>query len=55
MRRGSIEREMVDIFRNGNFEVFALTMKKMKGNGKISWWEENGIRRNTRERKGCRR
>ena len=29
---------MVDISREGKFELLALTVTKVKGNRKISWW-----------------
>ena len=35
---------MVDVFRKGKFELFALTETKLKGNGEISLGGEvNGI------------
>ena len=34
---------MVDAFKEGKFELFALTETKMKRNGEISWCEVGGI------------
>ena len=34
---------MVDVFREGNFELVTLMETKVKGNGEASWWEVNGI------------
>ena len=34
---------MVDIFRKGKFELYALIEAKLKGNAKVSWCEVNGI------------
>ena len=28
---------MVDVFREGKFELLALTETKLKGNGELSW------------------
>ena len=33
---------MVDVFRKGKFELFALTETKLKGNGEVSWCGVNG-------------
>ena len=33
----------MDIFREGKFELFALTETKLKGNGEVSWCGVNGI------------
>ena len=35
--------EGIDVFREGKFEMLALTETKLKGNGKISWCGVNGI------------
>ena len=34
---------MVDIFKEGKFELLALTETKLKGEGEISWCGFNGI------------
>ena len=34
---------MVDIFREGKFELLALTGTKLKGNGEVPWYGVNGI------------
>ena len=34
---------MLDIFREGKFDLLALTYKKLKGNGDVSWCGVNGI------------
>ena len=34
---------MVDVYREGKFEILALTEMKLKGNGDISWYGVNGI------------
>ena len=36
-------KEVVDIFRKGKFELFALIETKLKGNAKVSWSGVNGI------------
>ena len=33
----------MDIFREGKFELLALTETKLKGDGEISWCAANGI------------
>ena len=33
----------MDIFREGEFELLALTEMKLKGNGEVSWCGVNGI------------
>ena len=33
----------MDVFREGKFELLALTEKKLKGNGEVSWCGVNGI------------
>ena len=39
-----IKREVVvNVFREGKFELLALTETKLKGNGGISWYGVNGI------------
>ena len=35
--------EVVDVFRKGKLELLALTEKKLKGNGEVSWCGINGI------------
>ena len=34
---------MVDVFREGKFELFDLTEKILKGKGEVSWFGVNGI------------
>ena len=34
---------MVDVFREGKFELLALMEMKLEGNGKVSWCRLNGI------------
>ena len=34
---------MVDVFKEGKFELLALTETKFKGNGEVSWFGVNGI------------
>ena len=34
---------MVDVFRNGKFQLHALTKTKLKGNRKVPWCGINGI------------
>ena len=33
----------MDVFREGKFELLALTEMKLKGNGEVSWCGVNGI------------
>ena len=35
--------EVVDIFKEGKFDIFALTETKLKVEGEVSWCEVNGI------------
>ena len=35
--------ELVNDFRDGKFELLALTEIKLKGNGEVSWCRVNGI------------
>ena len=35
--------EIVDVFRNGKFELLALMKKEFKGNGEVSWCGVNDI------------
>ena len=35
--------DVVDIFKRGKFELLALTEKKLKGKGEVSWCKVNGI------------
>ena len=37
------EREVVDIFREGKFELLTFTEMKLKGNGEVSWCGVYGI------------
>ena len=42
--KDTIEREeVVDIFKKGKFDLQALTEKKLKREGEVSWVEVNGI------------
>ena len=41
---GTLKREeVVDIFREGKFELLALKEIKLKGKGEVSWCGVNGI------------
>ena len=41
---GTAKREeVVDVLREGKFELLALTKTKLKGNGEVSWCGVNGI------------
>ena len=40
---------MVDAFRKGKFELLALTVTKLKGNGKVSWCGVNSINSSAQE------
>ena len=33
----------MDVFREGKFELLALTEMKLKGDGEVSWYGVNGI------------
>ena len=35
--------EVVEVFKEGKFELLALTKTKFKANGEVSWYEVNGI------------
>ena len=35
--------EVVDVFKKGKFKLLALTEKKLKGKGEVSWYGVNGI------------
>ena len=37
------KEEVVDVFREGKFELLALTETKLKGNGEVSWYGANSI------------
>ena len=45
---------MVDVFREGRFELLALTETKLKGKGEISWFGVNGIISGVQEMKRAR-
>ena len=47
--------EVVDLFRKGKFELFALTETKLKGNVKVSWCGVNGIIAGVQDIKGARK
>ena len=34
---------MVEVFKEGKFELLAVMEMKLKGNGEVSWCEVNGI------------
>ena len=41
---GTVKREEVlGIFKEGKFELFALMEMKLKGNGEFSWYRVNGV------------
>ena len=46
--------EVVDVFREGRFELLALTETKLKGKGEISWFGVNGIISGVQEMKRAR-
>ena len=39
----AMRKEVVDVFKEGKFELLILTETKFKGNGEVSWCEVNGI------------
>ena len=41
---GTAKREdVVDVFKEGRFELFALKESKLKGKGEVTWCGVNGI------------
>ena len=45
---------MVDVFREGKFELLGMTEKKLKANGEVSWCEVNGITAGVKEMERAR-
>ena len=46
--------EVVNVFREGKFELLPLTEMKLKGNGELSWCGVNGIIAGVQEMKRVR-
>ena len=51
---GCEEGGVVDIFRKGKFDLFALTETKLKGNGEVSWCGIIGIITGIQEKERAR-
>ena len=51
MKDTTKREEVVDIFREGKFELLALTETKLEGKGEVSWSEVNVINAGVQEMK----